>query len=388
MFNRPFLALLAAQFLSAFADNAILVALIAGLVPGSADQSALLQELFVIPFILLAPFAGPLSDFLPKSLCMLLANLLKTAGCAMAFFSLSPFASYLVIGIGACLYSPAKYGILPELADPEHIVKANSAVEGSTIAAILIGVLAGGALCAANPAYCVGLCFALYAMACAATLLIPKSGKTQPFPPLQQIFSDFKASLKVFAADSDTRGSLAGSSSFWGAGAALRLALFAWAPFALGATDPTVASQLMGIMAVGTIAGAVLSAIFGDTQKLGRNFIAGLAIGPAVILMALVSHSFPAAAAFLFLIGLLGGFFVIPLNALVQEKGHKTVGAGRALATQNLAENTLILLCSAFYGAVSKYADPSHSAAFLGALLFALILAAASAWKIRAARAQ
>ena len=388
LLNRQFLPLLGAQFFSALSDNAMLIALIAQLTRGGApeSQNALLQELFVIPFILLAPFAGPLADFLPKNKVLLYSNLIKMFGALLAVAQINPFVSYGIIGIGACLYSPAKYGILPQLCDELKIISANSALEGSTIAAILLGVLAGGALAQMNPNFCLIFCLVCYGIAFSLNLFIPYCTPHQSvFPKVKLLFSDFYQALKVFMADPDCRASLAGSASFWGSGSALRLALFAWAPSALLApieTAPSLAAHLMGVMALGTVFGAIFASYFGHPTKLARSFISGLLIGPLVIVLSFSAHTFLVAACFLFAVGGLGGFFVIPLNAVIQEKGFHTVGSGRALAVQNLFENTTILFCSAFYGFISTRRPPIESSASLGALLFLLTLFAFILWRV------
>ena len=372
LFTKDISFLLLAQFFSAFADNALLIALIAQLTLLAQQQHThILQELFVIPFILLAPLAGPFADRLPKSKVLLIGNIIKTLGAAFAAFHFNPFISYMIVGIGACIYSPAKYGILPEITDSKIIVKANSALEGSTILAILLGVLVGGFLVAINLNLALYIIFGFYFLASIFNLFISNTKSVNStFPPLKLILFDFFKALTIFFKDKQTFLSLIGSASFWGAGAALRLALFSWVPIAIISSNEQTPPHLMGIMSVGIVIGAIISAKFLSIENLKPSVIAGIFIGPSIIFMILTSSTFITASAFLLLIGILGGIFLIPLNALIQEKGFHTVGSGRALAVQNFIENIFILLFSAILGFLTPKIGITYSSIYLGATLF------------------
>jgi LPLT family lysophospholipid transporter-like MFS transporter len=348
-------ALLLAQFLSALADNAVLIAAIAiaknqgmpGLVP-------LLQEAFVLPFIVLAPFAGPLADGFSKSRVMLCANLLKLVGAGAMALGANPLLSYGLIGIGATLYSPAKYGILAQMFAPDRLVRANGLLEGSTIVAILLGVLLGGWLADHSLAWAFGGVIACYAVATGANLLIPHLPAENPdanFHPAHML-RRFWTALRTLFTDGDARFSLLGTSVFWGSGTTLRLVLFAWVPVALGLADNQTPANLMGVLSVGIVIGAAIAGFWVSLAKVNRALWGGLLLGPMILAMAAVG-SFATAALVMAGIGLCGGLFVVPLNALVQERGHDSVGAGSALAVQNFSENLTMLLFVGAYSAVS-----------------------------------
>jgi LPLT family lysophospholipid transporter-like MFS transporter len=345
------MAVLAAQFLSALGDNALLVAAIALVkARGEAGLIPLLQEFFVIPYILLAPFVGPFADSLPKGRAMFLANGCKLAGAGLMFAGANPLAAYGLVGVGAAAYSPAKYGILSQFFGPEKLVKANGMLEGSTIVAILLGVVAGGLLAdySLNVAF-LGVTGA-YFLAAAFNLLIPRLPPEHPldhFNPAR-FLGDFLHALKTLWQNRDIRFTLLGTSVFWGTGSTLRLLLFVWVPVALGIAGNQMPANLMGILSLGIVLGAVLAGALISLGKVNRALIGGLLLGPLVILFAYAS-SLPIAAVLLVAIGAAGGVFVVPLNALLQERGHESVGAGRALAVQNLWENGSMLLFVSAY---------------------------------------
>jgi LPLT family lysophospholipid transporter-like MFS transporter len=347
-------ALLLAQFLSALADNAVLIAAIAvaknGGMPGLVP---LLQEAFVLPFIVLAPFAGPLADGFSKSRVMLGANLLKLAGAIGMALGVNPLAAYGLIGIGATLYSPAKYGILAQMFAPERLVRANGMLEGSTIVAILLGVLVGGWLADHSLAMAFGGVMACYAVATAANLLIPRLPAENPhasFGPAPMV-RRFWTALRTLYVNDDARFSLLGTSVFWGSGTTLRLVLFAWVPVALGLADNQTPANLMGALSVGIVAGAAIAGFWVSLAKVNRALWGGVLLGPMILVMASISHLWPAALVMAG-IGVCGGLFVVPLNALLQERGHESVGAGSALAVQNFSENLTMLLFVGIYAGV------------------------------------
>ncbi len=345
-------ALMLAQFLSALADNAVLIAAIAvAKSEGLASLVPKLQEAFVVPFIALAPFAGPIADGFSKSRVMLSANLVKLAGAIGMALGVNPLLAYGLIGIGATMYSPAKYGILAQMFEPARLVRANGMLEGSTIVAILLGVLLGGWLADHSLPWAFGGVIACYAVATAANLLIPHlpaENASPDFNPLQML-RRFWTALRTLFADGDARFSLLGTSVFWGSGTTLRLVLFAWVPVALLLTDNQTPAKLMGVLSVGIVIGAVIAGVWVSLARVNRALIGGLLLGPAVLAMAFV-HTLGAAALVMGAIGLCGGLFVVPLNALLQERGHDSVGAGSALAVQNFSENLVML---AFVGAYS-----------------------------------
>ena len=391
--SRGMLAVLAAQFISALADNALLFAAIALLKTQLAPdwQTPLLQEFFVAAFIVLAPFVGPFADSWPKGRVMFAANALKFLGAAAMLAGLHPLLAYGMVGIGAAAYSPAKYGILGELVTPAQLVKANSMMEGSTIVAILIGAVLGGLLADVSVTGALWFVAGCYVLAAVANLLIPR------LPPARNVVheavagsgrfslvvlvADFVQALRRLLGDADARFSLLGTSVFWGAGSTLRLLLVAWVPVALHAADLGTPANLSGAVAIGIALGAVGAARYVGLHNVNRALPAGLLIGILIMAFAFVD-SFAAAAFMLVAIGACGGFYVVPLNALLQTRGQATVGTGHAIAVQNFVENCCMLLMVGFYAMLERYEVPVISAAVA---IGALVLAATGilAWRRR-----
>jgi LPLT family lysophospholipid transporter-like MFS transporter len=371
------LAVLSAQFVSALADNALLFAAIALLKSHAAAdwQIPMLQEFFVVAFILLAPFVGPFADSYPKGRVMLIANTLKFAGATAMLAGLNPLLSYGLVGIGAAAYSPAKYGILSELVGQDKLVKANSMMEGSTIIAILLGAIVGGKLAdsSVNMAL-MGVC-ACYLIAAIINVLIPRipaTNKSSTFSILH-LLRHFTNALKTLIKDHDARLSLLGTSIFWGAGSTLRLLLVAWVPVALGISDLSMPANLSGAVAIGIAVGAALAARFISLKNVNRVLPVGISIGLLIILFAYSSHLY-IAIALLILIGGAGGFYVVPLNALLQERGHETVGSGNAVAVQNFFENCTMLIVIGVYIMLERSGMPVvHAATIFGGIIFTAI---------------
>ncbi|MDP1635505.1 MAG: lysophospholipid transporter LplT, partial [Gallionellaceae bacterium] len=259
------LSVLVAQFFSALADNAILIAAIAIVKSqGLPNLVPLLQESFVLPFILLAPFVGQIADGFPKGRVMLAANLLKLAGALAMVFGVNPLTAYAIIGVGAAMYSPAKYGILSQMFGPASLVRANGMMEGSTIVAILLGVVLGGWLADHSLHWAFIGVVSAYSVAAFANLFIPalpaeKTGES--FHPWL-LLKKFQTSLTVMIRNPDTRFSLLGTSVFWGSGTTLRLMLFAWVPAALFITDNQTPANLMGAVSIGIVLGAVAAGLW------------------------------------------------------------------------------------------------------------------------------
>ncbi|WP_407275338.1 lysophospholipid transporter LplT [Halothiobacillus sp. DCM-1] len=345
-------SLLAAQFLSALADNLLFVVAIA-LLKQAADGAALmpvLQVMFVIAFVVLAPFVGALADAFPKGRVMFYANLVKLVGAVVVLYGAHPLFGYALAGVGAAIYSPAKYGILPQLVRPQQLVKANGWLEGSTIVAILLGVVLGGFLADHSLALAGGVAAALYALAAGINLWIPRLAivhrlHRQEIPRLVMAF--FRDIVRLWR-HPDVRFSVIGTSLFWGMGSSLRLLLFVWVPAALLLNDNQTPANLMGVLSIGIVAGATLAGLWVSLDRVNRALWGGVLLGPLVLLLAPM-HSLSAAALVLFGIGLAGGLFVVPLNALLQERGAETVGAGRILAVQNFFENLSMLVMSGLY---------------------------------------
>jgi LPLT family lysophospholipid transporter-like MFS transporter len=361
LLSRGMVSVMVAQFISALADNALLFVAIALLRSQQAPewQIPLLQEAFVIAFILLAPFAGPFADAIPKGRAMLIANGVKLTGTVLMLSGLNPLLAYNLAGIGAAAYSPAKYGILRELVGPEKLVKANSLMEGSTIVAILLGAVMGGLLADWSIPGAQAVIVACYLLAAISNLLIPRLPAAHPirrFSPMALV-RDFRAVLFTMLHNRDARFSLLGTSVFWGAGSTLRFMLVAWVPAALLIVNNTTPAALSGVVAIGIAFGAAAAARLVTLESVNRSLPAGILIGLLIMVFAHVA-SMPMAVTVLMLIGACGGFYVVPLNALLQERGHETVGAGHAIAVQNFFENTSMLLMVGFYISMAKSGIP------------------------------
>lgn len=357
LFSRGMVSVLASQFLSALADNALLFAAIALLKSQHAQewQMPLLQEAFVVAFVLLAPFAGPFADAIPKGRAMMLANGMKLLGASAMLFGVHPLLAYNLVGVGAAAYSPAKYGILSELVGPDKLVKANSLMEGSTIVAILLGAVMGGLLADWSVQGALAVIVACYLVAAFSNLLIPRLPAVHPLQQLSPVVlvKDFGTAMRTLLRNRDARFSLIGTSLFWGAGSTLRFLLVAWVPVALLILNNHIPATLSGVVAIGIAFGAAAAARLVTLKSINRALPAGIAIGLLIMVFAQVT-SMPAAVVMLVLIGACGGFYVVPLNALLQERGHETVGAGHAIAVQNFFENLSMLLMVGIYVLMTK----------------------------------
>ncbi len=380
------LAVSIAQFISALADNALLFAAIALLKSQQAAdwQIPMLQEFFVLAFILLAPFVGPFADGFPKGRVMLIANSIKLLGAITMLMGLNPLIAYGLVGIGAAAYSPAKYGILSELVSVDKLVKANSLIEGSTIVAILIGAILGGKLASISVQIALLAVCGCYFLAAIANTFIPRLAVARPDTKLQPIklAKEFFDALKVLSLNKDARFSLIGSSIFWGTGSTLRLLLVAWVPVALSISDISMPANLSGTLAIGIAVGAVLAAKFITLKNINRVLPAGLLIGVFIMLFAHTANLY-IATALLVLIGMAGGFYVVPLNALLQERGHETVGAGNAVAVQNFFENFCMMVLVGLYVLMEKNNVPAITTAFVfgNIILISIVILAAKRLK-------
>ncbi|KMV69060.1 lysophospholipid transporter LplT [bacteria symbiont BFo1 of Frankliniella occidentalis] len=385
LMSKGMMAVIAAQFLSAFGDNALLFATLAVLKQRVYPDwsQPILQMVFVATYIILAPFVGQLADSFAKGRVMMFANGLKLLGALAICVGLDPFLGYSLVGIGAAAYSPAKYGILGELTDGETLVKANGLMESSTIAAILLGSVAGGFLADWNLTGALVACVLAYGLAVAANLLIPKLAAArggQSWHPKQMSASFFNA-CRVLWRDGQTRFSLVGTSMFWGAGVTLRFLLVLWVPVALGITDNKTPTLLNAMVAIGIVIGAIAAAKLVTLKTVGRCMPAGVLIGVAVVAFSL-QHQAINAYVLLVIIGMLGGFFVVPLNALLQMRGKESVGAGNAIAVQNLGENTAMLLMLGLYSLAIKLGAPPVATGVGFGALFALAIAVLWGWQL------
>lgn len=386
LFSKGMTALLVAQFISALADNALLFAAIALMKSQRYPDWTipLLQEFFVIAFILFAPFVGPIADAFPKGRVMLYSNAVRFSGASAMLLGVPPLICYGIVGLGAAAYSPAKFGILRQLVDEKRLIKANSLIEGSTIVAILLGAVLGGQLADLSITWALIFVVACYACAVLINFFIPRLPIVHPlerFDPIALV-KDFVAGVKVLFRLPDARFSLLGTSLFWGSGATLRFMLVAWVPVALGIVDNSTAANLSGVVAIGIALGAALAARFITLASVNRVLMFGAICGVLVFALSQASSFYPSVA-LLIGVGLCGGLFAIPLNALLQEKGHETVGAGHAIAVQNFCENIAMLLMLGAYIVLLRIglSVPTAGAA-VGGILFAgmMLIGASRLW--------
>ncbi|ASG53578.1 MAG TPA: lysophospholipid transporter LplT [Salmonella bongori] len=388
IWSKGMLSVIVAQFLSAFGDNALLFATLALLkAQFYPDWSQpVLQMVFVGAYILFAPFVGQIADSFAKGRVMMIANGLKLAGAAGICLGVNPFVGYTLVGIGAAAYSPAKYGILGELTTGDKLVKANGLMEASTIAAILLGSVAGGVLADWHVIAALVACALAYAGAVAANLFIPKLVAARPGQSwhLAAMTRSFFCACVVLWRNGETRFSLVGTGLFWGAGVTLRFLLVLWVPVALGITDNATPTYLNAMVAVGIVVGAGAAAKLVTLDTVSRCMPAGILIGVVVAVFSL-QHALLPAYALLLLIGMSGGFFVVPLNALLQERGKKSVGAGNAIAVQNLGENSAMLLMLGLYSLTVLVGVPPVAIGIGFGVLFALAIAVLWIWQRRQA---
>ncbi|MCL9650621.1 lysophospholipid transporter LplT [Pantoea agglomerans] len=384
LMSRGMIAVIIAQFFSAFGDNALLFATLAVLKSQFYPDwsQPVLQMLFVAAYILLAPFVGQVADSMAKGRVMMLANSLKLLGALVICFGFNPFLGYTLVGAGAAAYSPAKYGILGEITHGEKLVKANGLMEGSTIAAILLGSVAGGMLADWHLLAALGICAVTYGIAVVANLFIPKLQAARPGQSWQlgMMVRSFFSAAALLWRDAETRFSLLGTSLFWGAGVTLRFLLVLWVPVALGISDNTTPTTLNAMVAIGIVIGAAAAAKLVTLETVRRCMPAGVLIGVMVVVFAL-QHSLLNAYLVLMLIGALGGFFVVPLNALLQARGKESVGSGNAIAVQNLGENSAMLIMLGFYTLAIKAGAPAVATGVGFGVLFALAIALLWLWR-------
>jgi MFS transporter, LPLT family, lysophospholipid transporter len=369
---KGFYTLLIAQFLSAIADNALLFAAIALLAKLNAPSwhEPLLREFFVISYILLAPFVGPFADALPKGRVMFLSNGLKFIGCLMALVGVPPLYAYAMVGVGAAAYSPAKYGILTEMLPSHLLIKANAWMEGTTVTAIILGPVLGSTLSANNPYIGIAFIMLLYLLAAAFNYYIPKvpiDHKVEQ-KTLRFLLKDFWHAFITLWKDPQGQVSLAVTTLFWGAGATLQFVVLQWADIRLGFSQQQ-ATYLIAILAVGIAVGSVVASRYVQLENAVKVLPAGIYMGILVMSM-IVIHSPILAGVLLFVIGILSGYFLVPLNSLLQHRGHHLLGAGHSIAVQNFNENIgILLLLGAYTWMVGAKLDINTIVAIFGVFI-------------------
>lgn len=385
--KRGFYTIMAAQFFSSLADNALLIAAIQLLfqLGGPPWMPPLLKFVFTVSYVALAAFVGAFADSMPKGRVMFITNLVKVVGCAMMFFyaqltlpGTPEFATvllaYAVVGLGAAAYSPAKYGILTELLPPSQLVAANGWIEGLTVGSIILGTVLGGLLVSGTVSgYLLAFDFPFvdthvdspgeaaiaiivfgYLIAAIFNLFIPDTGVDHHVPHRNPLYllREFAHCNALLWKDRLGQISLATTTLFWGAGATLQFIVLEWARAALG-FPLSKATSLQGITAIGIAAGAVVAARYVSLRQSVSILPVGVAMGLIVIGMNFVNELW-LAIPLLIAVGALAGFFVVPMNALLQHRGHILMGAGHSIAVQNFNENLAILVMIALYSAMLK----------------------------------
>ena len=375
--KKGFYTIMSAQFFSSLADNALLVAAIEMLTTTHAPSWSIpaLGPMFALFYVILAPFLGAFADAVPKGRVMFYSNGIKVVGCLMMLFGGHPLMAYAVVGLGAAAYSPAKYGILTELLPNSQLVKANGWIEGLTVLSIILGAVLGGQLVGkvmshyllaldmplidtgitTAPESAIAVIVFLYVIAALFNLRIPRT--EAPLQPLAHgvrgLMRDFSSCNARLWTDKLGQISLATTTLFWGILGNLRIIMFAWAAVALGYTV-TQASTLVGVVAIGTAAGAVIASMRMRLDHATKVIPLGAVLGLLMIGLNFITNVW-VAAPFLILLGAVGGFLVVPMNALLQHRGANLMGAGRSIAVQNFNEQACLLGLGAFLTGMTKF---------------------------------
>jgi MFS family permease len=386
--KKGFYTIMAAQFFSSLADNALLIAAIAMLLQldGPAWLTPLLKFFFTISYVLLAFVVGAFADSMPKGRVMFITNSVKVVGCMLILFNeflrignmpayWLVLLAYAVVGLGAAAYSPAKYGILTELLPPEQLVVANGWIEGLTVASIVLGTLLGGMLIGPRisgallsfdmpyiqtsintpPEAAVAVVAVIYVVAAIFNLAIPDTGARYPHQDRNpgRLLVDFSRCFTTLWRDKLGQISLAVTTLFWGAGATLQFIVLKWAEKSLN-LPLSQGAVLQGVSALGIALGAVLAARYVPLKRAVRVLPFGIAMG-AVVLAMVWARWMPLVYVLLIAVGAMAGFFVVPMNALLQHRGHVLMSAGHSIAVQNFNENVSILVMLALYSFMLRF---------------------------------
>ena len=388
-----FYTIMAAQFFSSLADNALLVAAIQMLrdLESPAWMTPSLKQVFVISYVLLAPVVGAFADSMPKGRVMLITNTIKFCGCSLMLFTVHPLAAYALVGLGAAAYSPAKYGILTELLPARQLVVANGWIEGTTVASIILGVVLGGLLISgpvaswllafdlprietgvdSPPEAAIAVIMGCYAIAAFINWYIPDTGVDRRVASKNPVFliREFGHCCALLWRDKLGQISLATTTLFWGAGATLQFIVIDWAATHL-CYNLSRASYLQGFVAIGIALGAAAAAWLISLRNAVNVLFLGALMGILVIGMIAV-NTLTWALVIMTLIGFLAGFFVVPMNALLQHRGHVLMGAGHSIAVQNFNENIGVLVMLALYALIVHLGLSTNTAIIMFGLFVA-----------------
>ncbi len=420
--KKGFYWIMAAQFFSSLADNALLIAAIALLVQLKAPgwMTPLLKFFFTVSYVMLAPFVGAFADSLQKGQVMLITNLVKLAGLLTMLFGAHPLLAYAVVGLGAAAYSPAKYGILTELLPPQQLVAANGWIEGTTVSSIIFGTVLGGFLVSREAAgwllataplqwlhvqgpagAALAMISLVYVVAALCNLRIPDTGARYPHQtanPARQLV-EFVHCMRVLWTDKLGQISLAVTTLFWGAGATLQFIVIKWAEAALG-LNLSNAAVLQATVAFGVALGAVLAATRVPLRNSLRVLPVGLGMGVVCMVVALYSRAVVPdlefavgrlqvplylllAGVFMVMIGAMAGYFVVPMNALLQHRGYVLLSAGHSIAVQNFNENVSVLIMLGMYSLLISVNLPVRATMLLFGVFIVLTMWLVIRWNAR-----
>jgi MFS family permease len=400
--KKGFSTIMSAQFFSSLADSALTVAAIELLRSNHAPAWHIpaLAVVFALFYVVLAPFLGAIADAAPKGKVMFISNTIKVIGCLMMLFGGHPLLAYSIVGLGAAAYSPAKYGILTELLPPSQLVKANGWIEGLTIASIILGTVLGGQLVGPRlspwllgfdlpmietgidtaPEAAICILLLIYVVAAVFNLYIPRTEA-----PLQPLIGNPAALVRDFSlcnarlwADKLGQISLGTTTMFWGVGGNLRIIVFPWAAVALGYST-TQASSLAGVVSIGVAFGAVVASMRMRLDRATSVIPLGVLMGLLLLGLNVITNLW-VAVPFLLMLGACGGFLVVPMNALLQHRGHNLMGAGRSIAVQNFNEQACILGLAAFYAGMTKFGLSTFTAITVFGLVVAGIMELIRRW--------
>ena len=392
-----FYIIMAAQFFSALADNAILIIAIDILrnVGAAEEYEPLLKFSFSAFYVALAAFVGAFADSMTKRRVMFISNTIKIGGCMLLFIGVHPVFAYAIIGFGAATYSPAKYGILTEYLPHRKLVVANTWIEGLTVGAIIIGTVIGGALTSEKLVTWFGsfnmvlfdgahtgiaIIGVLYLLAAIFNLFIPNTGvdhKPLRSNPLY-LLHDFWHCLKLLWRDKLGQISLATTTLTWGVAGTLQVLVLKWAEYNLGLKELWEQTLMTGVVAVGVAIGAVLASRVSLRQSVSVIPV-GILMGFVLICMPFVTNIYMAVVT-LILVGGCGGFFVVPMNALLQHRGHILMGAGHSIAVQNFNENLSILILNACYAGLLYLSLSINIIVFFFGILVAVVMVLIRRW--------
>src|SRR5471032_66014 len=382
---------MAAQFFSSLADNALLIAAIAMLVQleGPPWLTPLLKFFFTISYVVLAFLVGAFADSMPKGRVMFVTNTVKVVGCALILFNeylrigdmqayWLVLLAYAVVGLGAAAYSPAKYGILTELLPPEKLIPANAWLESATVGSTILGTVIGGALVSQYVQHFVSgahlilirsaadaamfAVMVVYAAAAVINIGIPDTGARYPnrLKEPSKLVGDFIHAFKVLWGDKLAQIALWVTTLLWGAAVTRHVLVLKWAAANLG-LSLSKAAVLQGVTGLGIAIGASAAAAWVPLRSSLKVLPIGVVTGAVAVGMAFYNKDlFPAGSGvhigplfaplyilgaypLMILLGALSGFFIVPMNSILQHRGATLLSAGASIAVQNFNQNLAVL---------------------------------------------